>query len=91
MTVSPSGATAYVVNTISGTVTPVAAGTGAPDGPIPLGRYDYPLAMAFAPDGGSALVLDSYAGQVTPVDPATGRPAAPITAGNYPVAAVITS
>jgi len=91
VTLSPSGATAYVVNTISGTVTPVAAGTGARGAAIPVGLYDYPLAMAFAPDGSSALVLDTYAGQVTPVDPATGRPAAPITVGNYPVAAVITS
>jgi YVTN family beta-propeller protein len=89
VTVSPSGATAYVVNTISGTVTPVSTGTGAPGGAIPVGLYEYPLAMAFAPDGNTALVLDTYAGQVTPVDPATGHPAAPITVGNYPVAAVI--
>ena len=88
---SPSGRAAYVVNTISGTVTPVAAGTGARRAAIPVGLYDYPLAMAFAPDGSSALVLDTYAGQVTPVDPATGKPAAPVTVGNYPVAAVITS
>jgi DNA-binding beta-propeller fold protein YncE len=89
--VSPWGATAYVVNTISGTVTPVAAGTGVPGAAIPVGEYGYPLAMAFAPEGSAALVLDTYAGQVTPVDVVTGRPAAPITVGNYPVAAVITS
>lgn len=91
MTVSPSGGAAYVVNTISGTVTPVAAATGAAGTAIPVGQYDYPLAMAFAPDGSTALVLDTYAGQVTPVNPATGQGAAPITVGNYPVAAVITS
>jgi DNA-binding beta-propeller fold protein YncE len=89
--VSPSGTSAYVVNVISGTVTPVAAGSGAAGAALPVGLYDYPTAISFEPSSATALVVDTYAGQVTPVDTATGHVYPAITVGGYPVAAAITS
>ena len=91
VTVSPSGAAAYVVNVISGTVTPVAAGSGAAGRALSVGLYDYPTAISFEHSGAAALVVDTYAGQVTPVNTATGHVYPAITVGNYPVAAAITS
>ncbi len=40
--VSPSGTAAYVVNMISGTVTPVSASTDAAGAALSVGLYDYP-------------------------------------------------
>ena len=89
--VSPSGTAAYVVNVISGTVTPVSAGSGAAGAALSVGLYDYPTAMLFERSGATALVVDTYAGQVTPVNTATGHVYPAITVGGYPVAAAITS
>jgi DNA-binding beta-propeller fold protein YncE len=79
---------AYVVNTISGTVTPISTATGRAGGGISVGLYDYPLAVDLGPSG-DALVLDTYAGQVTPVNTATGHAYPAITVGDFPVAAAI--
>jgi Phosphoesterase family len=89
VTISASG-TAYVVNTISGTVTPVSAATGRAGRAISVGRYDYPVSVDLGP-AGDALVLDTYAGQVTPVSTATGHVYPAITVGDFPVAAAIAS
>jgi YVTN family beta-propeller protein len=88
VTFSPSG-TGYVVNVISGTVTPIGTGSGPAGAALPVGIYEYPTAIAFGASGGAALVVDTYAGQVTPVDTATGHVYGAITVGNYPVAAAI--
>jgi YVTN family beta-propeller protein len=88
VTFSPSG-TGYVVNVISGTVTPVGAGSGPAGAGLSVGLYDYPTAISFGGSGGTALVVDTYAGQVTVVDTATGHVYPAITVGNYPVAAAI--
>ena len=86
--VTVSGSAAYVVNTISGTVTPVSTSTGRAARALSVGLYDYPLAIDFA-TGSDALVLDTYAGQVPPVDTATGHVYPAITVGDFPVAAAI--
>jgi DNA-binding beta-propeller fold protein YncE len=88
VTISGSGAVAYVVNTISGTVTPVSTATGRAGRAISVGLYDYPLDIDLTA-GGGALVLDTYAGQVTPVNTATGHVYPAITVGDFPVAAAI--
>jgi DNA-binding beta-propeller fold protein YncE len=82
-----SGTTAYVVNSISGTLTPLAAASGKPGAPISVGLYSYPTALALA--GSTAVVLDTYAGQVSLVNTSTGHVYAPITVGNFPVAVAV--
>jgi hypothetical protein len=49
--------TAFVVNSISGTLTPLAAAVGKPGAPISVGLYSYPTALALA--GSTAVVLDT--------------------------------
>jgi len=90
VTISPSGATAYVVNTISGTLTPIATDSDHPGTPILIGTYAYPLAMAITPDGRTAEVVDNYAGKVTTINLATRRRTA-VEVGEYPSAIVIAS
>jgi hypothetical protein len=68
-----SGSTAYVVNTISGTVTPVSTRTGHAGPPIPAGVYNYPTAITVAPGGGTAVVVGTYAGKITLIDTRTRR------------------
>jgi DNA-binding beta-propeller fold protein YncE len=87
--VSRAGTTAYVVNVISGTVTPLSTSSGRAAAPLSVGLYDYPTALTFGLSASSALVIDTYAGRVTPVDVATGRVYPAITVGGYPVAAAI--
>ena len=84
---SPSGGTAYVVNTISGTLTPVSTATGGR--PIRTGIYTYPTAIEFSPSGATAVVIGTYAGRATLVNTRTGKVTARITVGLYPVAAAI--
>ena len=91
VTVSPSGSAAYVVNVISGTVTPVSTSSGVAGAPLSVGRYDYPTAISFESSGAVALVVGTYAGKVTPVDTATGHVYPAIRVGGYPVAVSITS
>jgi len=87
--VTPSGQTALVVNTISGTITPVAVASGRAGRPVSVGLYSYPTAIELAPSGTTAVVIDSYGGQVTLVNVRTGRALKSINVGNYPVAAAI--
>jgi YVTN family beta-propeller protein len=83
------GPTAYVVNTISGTVTPVSTTNGSTSKPISVGTYSYPTAIAIAPDDRIAAVVDTYSGQLSLVDLRHGRAAHPITVGSFPVAVAI--
>lgn len=78
-----------MVNTISGTVTPVSTATNRAGHAISVGLYDYPLAIDRGRPGGDVLVLDTYAGQVTPVSAATGHVFPAVTVGDFPVADVI--
>ncbi len=87
--VSASGRTAFVVNSISGTVTPVSTATGRAGRVIPIGVYSYPTAITLAPSGTTAVVVSPYAGQVTLISTTTMQPIATITVGNYPVAAAV--
>jgi DNA-binding beta-propeller fold protein YncE len=82
-----SGTTAYVVNSISGTVTPLATASGRVGTPISVGLYSYPTVLAVS--GSTAVVLDTYAGQVSLVNTKTRHVFAPLTVGNFPVAVAI--
>jgi YVTN family beta-propeller protein len=84
-----SGDTAFVVNTISSTVTPVSIRTGRAGAPIPAGVYTYPTAITLAPSGHTAIVVGSYAGKVTLIDTRTRKATAHIAVGAYPVAAAV--
>jgi DNA-binding beta-propeller fold protein YncE len=77
------------VNTISGTLTPVATSSGRAGRPISVGSYTYPLGIAFVPGAATALVLDTYSGQVTLVDIHGHQAIARLRVGSYRVAAAI--
>ena len=81
------GRVAYVVNTISGTLTPISGGRAGR--PISVGRYTYPLDVAFGPGRMPAVVLDTYSGQVTLVDTHARRALRRVKVGRYPVAVAI--
>jgi YVTN family beta-propeller protein len=81
------GAIAYVVNTISGTLTPISGGRAR--SPISVGQYTYPLDIAFGPGRLPAVVLDTYSGQVTLVDTHARRALRRVKVGRYPVAVAI--
>ncbi len=85
--VAVRGASAYVVNTISGTLTPISGGRAGR--PISVGRYTYPLDVAFGPGRMPAVVLDTYSGQVTLVDTRARRALRRVKVGRYPVAVAI--
>jgi YVTN family beta-propeller protein len=82
-----SGSTAYVVNSISGTVTPLATASGRLSAPISVGLYSYPTTLAVTDS--TAVVLDTYAGQVSLINTKTRHVFAPLTVGNFPVAVAI--
>ena len=74
LTIDPDGRTAYAVDPLSGTLTPVDLATGKPGQPIRL----RPVlgAVVFTPDGKTAYVAGMRA--VTPISTATNRPGRPI-------------
>jgi YVTN family beta-propeller protein len=77
-----------VVNTISGTVTPVSTKTGRAGPAIPVGIYSYPTAIALAPSG-TAVVVSTCSGQVRLLDTHTRHVMARILVGSLPVAVAI--
>jgi YVTN family beta-propeller protein len=79
--------TAYVANTGSGTVTPIATATNAAGHPITVGSF--PDAIATTPDGTTAYVANDNSGTVTPITTATNTAGTPITTGSYPDAIAI--
>ncbi len=87
--VTASGRTALVVNTISGTLTPVAVASGRAGRPVSVGLYSYPTAIELAPSGSTAVVVDTYGDQITLVNTRTGRVHKSINVGSYPVAVAI--
>jgi DNA-binding beta-propeller fold protein YncE len=86
--VAVSGSEAYVVNNISGTVTPLAASSGRLAPPVNVGTFSYPTGMVIT--GSTAVVVDSYGGQVSLFSTRTWHAYAPITVGDFPVAVAIT-
>ncbi len=87
--IEASGQTAFVVNTISGTVTPVSIATGKAGSPILIGTYSYPTAIELAPTGATAVVVSPYAGQVTLLNTSSRKAIATVNVGSYPMAAAI--
>jgi YVTN family beta-propeller protein len=80
--------TAFVANSVSGTVTPVGLATRRAGRPIRVGKD--PQAIAVTPDGRTAFVANAGSGTVTPVDTATRRAGPPIRVGRDPVAIAVT-
>jgi YVTN family beta-propeller protein len=82
--------TAYVVNYLSSTVTPIRTTTNTAGTAIPVG--DNPVAIAITPNGKTAYVanFDFYAGTVTPIRTAVNRAGAAIPVENGPQAIAIT-
>ena len=87
---SHSGATAYVVNTISGTITPVNVDRGHAGKAISVGTYAYPTQIIPASDGRTAVVLGTYAGTVRLFDTRSRSASGPIKVGALPVTAAVT-
>jgi hypothetical protein len=58
------------VDSISGTVTPLATASGLAGSPISVGLYSYPTVRAVT--GSTAVVLYTYAGQVSLINTRTG-------------------
>ena len=88
---APAGArqpTAFVVNSGSGTVTPVDLATRRAGPAIPVGAS--PQAIAMTPGGRTAYVANTGSGTVTPIDTATRRAGTPIRVGSAPGAIAIT-
>jgi YVTN family beta-propeller protein len=92
--ITPDGNTAYVTNTDSNTVTPIAVATNTPGIPIVVGHA--PVAVAITPNGKTAYVSnanngsDPYDNAVVPIDLATNTPGNPIHTGTNPVRIAIT-
>lgn len=86
--ITPNGKTAYVVNSTSGTVTPIDTTTDKPGPAITVGRY--PAAIAITPNGQTAYVANGGSGTVTPITTANNTAGPPITVGRYPAALAIT-
>jgi hypothetical protein len=84
-----AGGTAYVVNTISGTLTPVSTATGVAGRLVRTGIYTYPTVIELTPSSATAVVIGTYAGRATLVSTRTGKVTARITVGLYPVAVAI--
>jgi DNA-binding beta-propeller fold protein YncE len=83
--ISPNGATAYVSNSGSATVTPISLNAGAVGGqtgaPIPVGRNPEGIAMS---SSGTVVVADSGSGAVTVINTSNNTPGPPITVGSSP-------
>jgi YVTN family beta-propeller protein len=80
--------TAFVVNSGSGSVTPVDLATRRAGRPIRVGRH--PVAIAVRPGGQTAYVVNNRSGTVTPIDTATRRAGRPIPVGRAPQSIAVT-
>jgi YVTN family beta-propeller protein len=80
--------TAWVVNSGSGTVTPVSLRTRTAGHPVRVGAD--PAAIVATPDGRTLYVADSGSGAVTPVSSVTRRAGRAIRVGRDPRALAIT-
>ncbi len=75
--------TAYVVNSLDDTVTPIDLGTNTAGAAIPVG--DEPIAIAITPDASKAYVANGSGNSVTPIDLATNSAGPAIPVGFYPM------
>jgi YVTN family beta-propeller protein len=87
--------TAYVANSWSWSVTPIAVATNTPGTPIPVGNQatsagSGPDSVAITPDGKTAYVTSFGNGSVTPIDLATNTAGSPILVGVHPEGIAIT-
>ena len=79
---TPDDRTALVVNSGSGTVTPIDTATRRAGAPIRVGRD--PRAIAVTPDGATAYVANSGSDTVTPISVRTGTPRRADPGGRQP-------
>ena len=87
--ITPDGKRAYVVNSGSGTVTPIRAADGTALKPIKVGSN--PDAIAITPGGKTAYVaLNLKFGRLRPIRTATNTALRAIKVGNEPTAIAIT-
>ena len=86
--IAVSGGTAYVVNTIDSTVTPVDVRTGKAAKPLSVGAYTYPTAITVS--GQTAIVVQPYNYTVSLIDTKTGKVYPPIPVGAFPAAVTVT-
>jgi Phosphoesterase family len=87
--IAVSGATAYVVNTIDGTVTPVDTSTGRAAGPLNVGAYTYPTVITIT--GQTAVIVEPYGYTVELINLKTRHVFPSITVGAFPTAVAITA
>jgi DNA-binding beta-propeller fold protein YncE len=80
--VAPDGATAYVTNGISSTVTPIDLATGALGKPISLSGKPGGDAIAISSNGAAAYVANQPSSTVTPIDLNSNRAEKPIKIGS---------
>ena len=74
--------TAYVVNRLGDTVTPIDLSTDTAGAAIPVGSE--PIAIAITPDASKAYVANGLGNSVTPIDLTTNTPGPAIPVGFYP-------
>jgi YVTN family beta-propeller protein len=80
--------TAFVVNSASGTVTPINLAARRADPAIKVGSS--PQAIAISPNSHTAYVANAGSDTVTPINTTTHRPGPPIKVGTSPQAIAIT-
>lgn len=80
---------AWVVNTISGTLTPINTRTRRPGHGVSVGVYAYPTAITRVPGTSMALVVGTYGGRLALVNTRTRRTEATTRVGRYPVAVAV--
>jgi DNA-binding beta-propeller fold protein YncE len=78
---------AYVLNSVSNTVTPINTAAGNARKPIQVGQN--PDAIAITPNGATAYVTNAGFHTVTPITLATGTAGKPIPVGFAPVALAV--
>ena len=89
--ITPSGASAYVTNLNSDTVTPISLPSGTVGTDITVGTG--PAGIAITPNGATAYVANFDGGSgstVTPITLATNTAGSPITVGTGPYAVAVT-
>ncbi len=95
--ITPDGKTAYVVNLIAGTVTPISTATNTPGRPAAVVKSSPGVTLdgiGIAPDGRTAYILNeifepaSFPGTAIPLRTATNTLGRPITVGTAPSAIV---
>ena len=88
-----NGATAFVVNNVGNTVTPISLATHTAGAPIPVGHGPMTNgadAIALTPDHKTAYVVDTSGSAVTPVNTETDTAGEAIPVGTSPLAIAIT-